>query len=145
MAYDAQLDVQSAEKLHFKIQPAVTQQKSGGEVTAKVATTIRAGAADDSSVIGTAPRGASYTAIGTFGPYTKIKLGANRVGFVASSTLATGGSGNGTYVPAWNSTPPVISFTAKGLETSADSYKLNATITDETQVEDAYVFVSNPS
>jgi carboxyl-terminal processing protease len=54
-----------------------------------------------------------------------------------------GGSGQGSYAPMWNSTPPVISVNHKGLETTADTYKLNGQITDEQHVEDVYIFVSN--
>ena len=43
----------------------------------------------------------------------------------------------------WNSTPPVITLSTKGLETSADVYRLTGAITDEQKVEDVYIFVSN--
>jgi carboxyl-terminal processing protease len=37
----------------------------------------------------------------------------------------------------------MISLATKSLETSADAYKLGGTVSDETHVEDVYVFVSN--
>ena len=37
-------------------------------------TAIHAGASDESSVIGGAPKGASYTTIATYGPGTEVKL-----------------------------------------------------------------------
>jgi carboxyl-terminal processing protease len=95
--------------------------------------------------VGQAPRGASYVSLGTFGPFTKVRLntGGSRIGFLPTSGLATGGSGQGSFTPAWNSTPPVIAVNHKSLETSADTYKLNGQITDEQHVEDVYIFVSN--
>ncbi|MBA3395648.1 MAG: PDZ domain-containing protein [Deltaproteobacteria bacterium] len=147
MAYDSALDVSSAEKLKFKVQPSVTGQRSHGEVSARQAITIRSGAADDTNVVGTAAKGASYTALGTFGPYTKVKLnaGGSRVGFVPTSSIAQGGSGQGSFAQVWNSTPPVIAVNHKGLETTADTYKLSGQVNDEQKVEDVYIFVSNQS
>jgi carboxyl-terminal processing protease len=147
MAYDADLDVQATEKLKFKVQPSIASARSSTEaVTVKNANlVIRSGASEDTSVVGQAPRGASYVSLGTFGPFTKVRLntGGSRIGFLPTSGLATGGSGQGSFTPAWNSTPPVIAVNHKSLETSADTYKLNGQITDEQHVEDVYIFVSN--
>jgi carboxyl-terminal processing protease len=142
MSYDSTLDVQASEKLHFKVMPSVTGAAARGDVTVKSPTAIHAGASDDTSVIGGAPKGASYSALATFGPWTKVKLGT-RVGYLPSSALTSGGNGGGTYVVAWNATPPTIVLATKGLETNADTYRLKGTVTDETHVEDVYVFVSN--
>ncbi len=145
MAYDSALDVQTSQKLKFKIAPSVTGQTARGEVTVKSTTAIRSGASEDSGMVGSAAKGASYPTLGTFGPYTKVKLnaGGSRIGFVPTSLLTSGGSGTGTYTASWNSTPPVIALTTKALETSAETYKLTGAITDETHVEDVYIFVSN--
>ena len=145
MAYDSALDVQTSQKLKFKIAPSVTGQPARGEVTVKAATTIKSGAAEDASQVGTAAKGASYAALGTFGPFTKVKLnqGGTRVGFIPSSALSSGGSGSGSFTATWNSTPPVISLTMKGLETSAETYRMTGAVTDENHVEDVYIFVSN--
>ena len=146
MAYDAALDVQSSEKLRFKVQPALVQVRAPGEVTVKAsAATIRAGAALDATVVGAALRGASYATLGTYGAFTKVKLsqGGSKIGFIQTEALSAGGSGTGAYQPVWNSTPPIITFGTKSLETTADTYKLSGTITDEQKVEDVYVFVSN--
>lgn len=146
MAYDAALDVQSSEKLRFKVHATVASSRAPTEVTVRAAgATIRSGASQDASVVGLAQRGASYAAIGTFGGFTKVKLtpGGTKVGFLPTETLAAGGSGTGSYQPVWNSTPPVIALSLRGLETTADTYKLNGSITDEQKVEDVYIFVSN--
>ncbi|MGN6105466.1 MAG: MXAN_5808 family serine peptidase [Kofleriaceae bacterium] len=145
MAYDAALDVQSSEKLRFKIQPPIDGQRIAGDVTVKTSTTIRAGASADASVVGAAARGTSYAAIGTYGAFTKVKLSkdGSRSGFIPSSALSAGGSGSGAFTPVWNSTPPVISLATKGLETTGETYRLSGSVSDEQHVEDVYVFVSN--
>ncbi len=145
MAYDADLDVQSTEKLKFKVQPSITSAKAPPEVTVKSPIAIRAGASEETTIVGQAPKGASYAALGVFGPFTKVKLnaGGSKVGFLPSAMLATGGSGQGSFAPTWNSTPPVIAVNHKGLETAADTFKLSGQITDEQHVEDVYIFVSN--
>jgi len=147
MAYDPNLDSQSSDKLHFKVSPSVTGQPAKGDVMVKTASTIHAGAADDSSVVGTALKGASYPAIATFGPWTKIKLdqGGTKVGFVANQAVTSGGAGTSPFTPTYNTTPPLINLTSKSLETRGDTFKLQGTVTDELRVNDVYVFVSNPT
>ncbi len=145
ISYDVALDTSVSEKLHFKVAPVAPQSAAHGDVTAKTTATIHTGASDDTSVIGTAPRGTSYTALATFGAYTKVKLGANQVGFIASSQLTSGGSGAGSFTPIWNTTPPMITLATKGLEVSGDTYRLAGTATDEQHVEDVYVYVTNQS
>jgi carboxyl-terminal processing protease len=145
MAYDAALDVELSEKLKFRVMPAIAGARASGAVTVKVPVAIRSGAADDTSVVGTAMRGASYPVLGTYGPFTKVKLdAAGKVGFLPTQMLASGGAGNGTHVPAWNSTPPQIALDVKALETKAETFRLSGSITNEDKVEDLYIFVSNP-
>jgi carboxyl-terminal processing protease len=143
MAYDAQLDVQTSDKLHFKVETGITPSAQKGDVTMKATTAIHAGAADDTSVVGTAPRGASYSVLASYGAWLKVKLGASRVGFVPSSAVNAGGAGSGSFTPFWNSTPPLINLTAKNLETNGESYKLSGSVIDDTHVEDVYIFVAN--
>ena len=147
MAYDANLDSQSSDKLHFKVMPTVPGAPAKGDVMVKAASTIHAGAADDTSVVGTALKGASYPAVATFGAWTKIKLDATgtKVGFIANQAVTTGGAGTSPFTATYNTTPPLINLTSKSLETRGDSFKLQGTVTDEQRVEDVYIFVSNPT
>jgi carboxyl-terminal processing protease len=147
MAYDSALDVQASDKLHFKLSPTVTGQPKVGNVTVKTPATIRAGAADDTSVVGQAARGASYPVIASFGAWTKVKLnaGGTKIGFIPSSAVGSGGSGQGQFTQMWNSTPPMIALNLKGLETSSETYKLSGNVSAEQHVEDIYIFVSNQS
>ncbi len=146
IALDAALDVQTTQKLNFKVAAAQRALPARGEVTVKAATVaIRSGAAIDADAIGTAQKGASYPVIATFGAFTKVKLtaGGTKVGFIPTASLSPGGSGRGSYTQTWNSTPPAITLVSKNLETSAETFKLQGTASDEQHVEDVYVFVSN--
>lgn len=142
-AYDNDLDVASSDKLHFKVEPAVAGLPATAPITVRQPVAIRSGASEDSSIVGNAPRGASYTEVGLFGPWTKVKLAAGKVGFVPTSAIALGGSGSGSFAPFWATTPPLISLQGKTLETNSDTLKLSGLITDDMHVEDAYLFVSN--
>ncbi|HMG56003.1 MAG TPA: MXAN_5808 family serine peptidase, partial [Kofleriaceae bacterium] len=147
MAYDSALDVQASDKLHFKLSPVVPATARSGEVTARGATAIRAGAADDASLVGYTTKGASFPVIGGFGAWTKVKLNAagTKVGFIATAAISVGGTGHGQFTQVWNSTPPAIALNLKGLETNADTYKLSGNVSAEQHVEDVYIFVSNQS
>jgi carboxyl-terminal processing protease len=145
MAYDAQLSVESKDKLHFAIEPSVTPTATHGDVAVKAPTVIHAGAADDSSVVGTAAKGASFAATATFGPWTKVKLDGGRVGFLPSAALSSSGIATNTYSPFWSATPPLIHLSTASLETHGDTYRLQGAVTDEAHVEDVYIFVSNQS
>jgi len=145
--YDNALDAQVSEKLHFKLVPTVASTTTRGDVTVKSAVEVHAGASDDTGVIGVVTRGASFPALGVYGSWTKVKLDANRVGFVPTAVVGSGGGGTGSWLPQWNSTPPMIALDPidKGLrlETSADTYKLHGLASDDSHVEDVYIFVSN--
>jgi carboxyl-terminal processing protease len=145
VAYDSDLDVQTSDKLHFPVRAAVPGHAAQGTVTVKQRVAIHAGAADDTSVVGEAPHGASYAELGTFGAWTKVKLdqGGSRIGFVPTRDVTSGGSGTGSYAAVWNATPPRISLAMKTLETTADTFKLEGTASDDQHVEDVYAFVSN--
>ncbi|HEU4729311.1 MAG TPA: MXAN_5808 family serine peptidase [Kofleriaceae bacterium] len=145
MAYDSALDVQATDKLHFKLSPAVPAQPRLGNVMVKAPIAIRAGASDDTTVVGQASKGASYPAIASYGAWTKVKLNAagTRVGFVPSAAVSSGGSGLGQFAQTWNSTPPMIALNVKGLQTAADTFKLSGNVSAEQHVEDIYIFVSN--
>ncbi|HZJ66995.1 MAG TPA: hypothetical protein VFD36_25995, partial [Kofleriaceae bacterium] len=145
MAYDQALDVQASDKLHFKLSPVVPSAPRSGEVTARVQATIRAGASEETSIVGVAAKGASYPVLATYGPWTKVKLNAagTKVGFLATANVTSGGAGQSQYTQTWNSTPPMIALNLKGLETAADTFKLSGNVSGEQHVEDVYIFVSN--
>ena len=148
MAYDSNLEVESRDKLHFKLHPAVLGHDVHGTVAVRAPIAIHAGADVDSSLVGTARSGASYAVMGSYGAWTKVKLDAagTKVGFLPSSAVfAAGGAPAASYVPYWNSTPPQIALDAKTLTTGSDTFKLVGNVTDDAHLEDVYVFVANAS
>jgi carboxyl-terminal processing protease len=147
MAFDSALEVQTTDKLHFKLSPTVATVPRSGEVTVRAATAVHAGASEDTSIVGTTAKGASFPAIASYGAWIKVKLDAagTKVGFLPSAAAQAGGSGQPRYTQLWNSTPPMIALAAQGLQTSADTYHLSGNVSDEQHVEDMYVYVSNQS
>jgi carboxyl-terminal processing protease len=145
IAYDANLDVQASDKLTFKVAAGVKGETAKGEVTAKQQVAIQSGAATDTSIVGLAAKGASYSVLGRYGSWVKVKLnqGGSKVGFLPDSAVTTGGSGTGSFTPFWHSTPPLIALSTKQLDTGAGNFKLQGTVSDETHVEDVYIFVDN--
>jgi len=143
IAYDANLDVQASDKLKFKVQPSVKLEPAKGDVTVKQAVAIRSGAAVETSIVGSASKGASYSVLGRYGAWVKIKLAGARVGFVPDTAVASGGAPAAAFTPFWNSTPPLITLQTKAGDTTATTYKLQGTVSDESHVEDVYIFVDN--
>lgn len=145
MAYDAVLETQASEKLHFPLAPSLPVAKSSGSVAVKVKQAeVHAGASADSTLVGWAAKGSAFPALGTVGPWTKVDLGGGRPGFVVTTSVGAG-SGTAAFQPHWQSTPPLISLALSGLETNADRYALKGAITDDNHVEDVFVVVSNSS
>ncbi len=146
IAYDAALDSQASDKLKFDIAPAlVLQPGKGSAVIRSKSAQLFAGAAANTTVIGTASKGASFPVLGTAGGFSKINLGNNRIGFVANADVAAGSGGLGMFTAAWNSTPPAIALSLPTLKVAVANYTLNGTVSDDSHVEDVYIFVSNNS
>ena len=146
MIYDAVLGAQVTEKLRFPVRTAVSSVEAKGTVELKKSADIRAGAAADTALIGTGVAKARFASLATVGPWTKLDLGGGRVGFVESNKVAkTSAAAAPAYDANWTSTPPTLALNLNGLDTTADTYKLEGKVTDDTHVEDVYVFVSNSS
>ncbi|MEZ4399449.1 MAG: MXAN_5808 family serine peptidase [Kofleriaceae bacterium] len=144
--YDAQVGTQSGEKLKFPVLAsgsAVTA--AGGVVEARAdATELREGASADATVIATASRGTRWKVLGTVGPWTKVELDTGAPAFVATRGISkTSAKPAGTVTARFQVTPPTVSMATSAQETAADHVALSGTVTDDTHVEDVYVFVSN--
>lgn len=146
IAYDAALDSQASDKLKFDIVPALTVAPGkGSAVIRSKSAQLYAGAATTTTMIGTAAKGAAFPVLGTVPGFAKLNLGNGRVGFVANADIAAGSGGPGAFTPAWNSTPPSIALNLPALKVSGGKYPLAGTVSDDTHVEDVYIFVSNSS
>jgi carboxyl-terminal processing protease len=144
MMYDQVLGATASEKLRFPVKPAATIADAKGTVEVKKAAEIRSGAGTDTAEVGFAAAKARFAQLATVGTFTKVDLGSGRIGYIETAKLGkSSASAAPAYTAYWNSTPPTLALNLHGLDTTSDTYKLEGTITDDTHVEDVYVFVSN--
>ncbi len=142
--YDAVLGTQETEKLTFPLRDAgVAVAAAHGVASPRKEVEIRSGAALDADVIGYARPGARLKVTGDAGLFTKVEFDG-RPGFVTTAQVSRqqGAAGAGA-TPRWQVTPPSISLSLPSLEVKSSTYGLTGTITDDSHVEDVYVFVSN--
>ncbi|MEZ4366744.1 MAG: hypothetical protein R2939_10710 [Kofleriaceae bacterium] len=139
LMYDATLGTTARERLQFPVRPVVPRTDAPAGVEVKVRRSrVRSGASASNPQVATARRGATLPALGTFGPWIKVDLGAGETGFVPAKSVGrtSGAVRKPTGVqPFWNSTPPAITVDLAGLSTQAAVYPLAGTVTSETRVE----------
>jgi carboxyl-terminal processing protease len=146
MMYDGVLGSTASEKLRFPVRTAVSVAEANGTYEVSGRADIRSGAASDTPLVGIAAAKTKFAALAAVGPFLKVDLGSGRAGYIESGRLVKkSGTAAPSFQPYWNSTPPTIAVNLSGLDTSLPTYKLEGRITDDTHVEDVYVFVSNSS
>lgn len=146
MVYDQTLREFVTEKIDVPI-----SQPKGGIVAAKGVARVGAdtwvyeGARQGSMVIGRAAAGSSYKLLSRIGDgWLRVEVANGRPGFIATksaSVLATGAA-SPKFSARWAVTPPKLVLSVP-LEADATSARLTGKATDDKQVEDAYIFVSN--
>ena len=145
--YDSVLRESVAEKLHYPVRKSAgSVSQSGGavQVTGKVAR-VHEGASSDSAIVASAPRGSVFRVTGSVGDWVRIELERGRPGFVRSKEVSrTDKAARGAaLVKNWQVTPPALSIEVPSYEVRGSTFKLKGKATDDTHVEDVYVFVSN--
>ncbi len=147
MIWDNILGETAREKLRLPVVAAVDVKAASGTVEARRAVELRAGAAETTSLVGHAKKGTRLKLIGTAGAWSKVELEPGRPAFVPTAKVAkaSGSAGVAAIDAYWQVTPPTIALTAPSYAATSATYTLNGTATDETQVEDVYVYVSNSS
>jgi carboxyl-terminal processing protease len=129
------------------VRKAINVSVASGVVETKKRAEVYEGPADDTDLIGWAKKDARFKVVGTVGSWTKVELESKRPGFILTSKVARtdkSAGGAGGVEPAWQVTPPSIAIKSPTYATGAAAYSLQGTVSDETHVEDVYVFVSNP-
>jgi len=113
-------------------------------VTGKVAR-VHEGASSDSAIVASAPRGSVFRVTGSVGDWLRIELERGRPGFVRAKEVSrTDKAARGAaLVKNWQVTPPALSIEVPSYEVRGSTFKLKGKATDDTHVEDVYVFVSN--
>ncbi|HEU5056703.1 MAG TPA: MXAN_5808 family serine peptidase, partial [Kofleriaceae bacterium] len=147
MVYDSVLRESVIEKLKYPVRkgsagPAVSN--GAARVTGKDARVFE-GASADSGQVATAPRGSIFTVTGKLGDWLRLDLGGGRPGFVRASEVSrtAGRARTDKLAPRWQVTPPALAIEVPTFEVKGSSFTLKGKATDDSKVEDIYIFVSN--
>ncbi len=145
--YDSVLRESVSEKLHYPVRKsAASVSQTGGavQVTGKTAR-VHEGASADSAIVASAARGSVFKVTGGLGDWLRVEVERGRPGFVrAKEVTRTDKSPRGAaLVKNWQVTPPALSIEVPTYEVRNSTFKLKGKATDDTHVEDVYVFVSN--
>ncbi len=146
--YDAVLHEAVNDKLEYPIASASAgpaAKRGTVEVKSRRAD-IYEGASAKSGRIASASKGTVFRITGRQGKWLRVALEDKRPGFVASVDVRKSNASAPRIAridPHWQVTPPDVKLQIPSFETSATSYKLRGVASDETHVEDVYIFVSN--
>ena len=145
--YDSVLHASVVDKMVYPVRgksDGPTEASGFAKIT-KDDTSIYEGASAESGKIGWADKGAGFKVIGKQGAWTKVEIEDGRPGFIATSRVSESKTRKGTakYTTNWQVTPPSLTLQIPTYETSEATYTLSGKATDETHVEDVYIFVSN--
>ncbi len=144
--YDAALGESVSEKLRYKLRSASAgPAKAGGNVRISRDAAVFEGASDTSAFIAQARKGTVFQVTGRQDDWVRVDLGQGRPGFVKRAmTQKSSGPAKLSGVDArMQVTPPNLALNIPSYETKASTYALSGTVTDDSKVEDVYVFVSN--
>ncbi len=147
--YDETLHELVTDKLNFPVAPgtvAVEAASGGAGVLAEQAE-VRTSVAGDAQVVGYAPKGSVFRVTGRTADALRVEIEPGRSAFVAAKAASLGKSpakgAMGKFSPLLQVAPPHLEIVGAPLAVDAPAFHLNAGATDEHQVADGYVFVSN--
>ncbi len=148
--YDQVLHEYVTDKLTFKVAPAAQEDVASGAVTVTADNAeVRAAAAAGSPVIGHAKKGASFKLTAKGAGYYRIEVEPGRPAFLAlaagvtSASPPANGSSASLFTPSMQVAPPRLAIDNPPLAVDTGTFHLTATATDERQIADAFVYVSN--
>jgi carboxyl-terminal processing protease len=145
--YDAVLSESVTDKLKWHIHgPSAGPQAANGAVKVlRHGTALREGASIDSPIVGFAKRGTVLSKTGSEGKWVRVELSKGRPAFVASNGVSHSRKkpNSDAFEPHWQVTPPMLALELPALETTGSTYRLRGKATDDSHVEDVYIFVSN--
>jgi carboxyl-terminal processing protease len=144
---DRDLQVVSNEKLSMPVIKggSFIRADGAGTVSTAARVQVREQPAAGGRVFGALAPGALLQRLGTFGDFSKVGLGDDRVGFVESRLLtpASGGPLKPSFEPLMRRSPPLLDVKPASVATQSDSVRIEATASDNDQVIDAFVFVNS--
>lgn len=141
---DRDLNVTSSEKVAipvastgWKIDPA------SGQVLVEGSAKVRGQPLAAARVFGELKKGSVVDKLGRYGDFFKVSLGGSRFGFVEARAVSDAGGRKGKLVldPSLGRSPPLLEVAPPKLATREDHVRIEATVQDNDQVQDAYVFV----
>jgi carboxyl-terminal processing protease len=144
--YDAVLRESVSEKLEYRMHPASAgPSTAGGAVQlSKRDAAIREGASAGSNTVAWAGKDAVFAVTGQQGDWLRIDLGNGRPGFVTAKHASKSSARPQPAIqPNWQVTPPSLSLNIPSYEVNGHQYVLSGTASDDSHVEDVYIFVSN--
>ncbi|MEJ7600079.1 MAG: S41 family peptidase [Kofleriaceae bacterium] len=148
--YDSELREGATEKLELAVRAPQAITTATGSVTIAAAQRVRTGASPEAEVAGLLPAGAVVRVTGRSESWVRIELEPGVPGFLPTSAVKPASApASNRFVRTWQRTPPVLSLagvaTTTATTTADDHWKLTGTASDDTQVDDVYVSVSNVS
>lgn len=145
--YDKVLRESVAEKLHLPVRSqSAGPQTAGGDVQVSARSApVFEGAAANSAQVATAPHGTVFRVTGKLGAWLRVQLDGGRPGFVRARDVSHTRARPqlGRVALDWQVTPPALSLEVPSLEVNHPTFKLKGRATDDTHLEDVYIFVSN--
>jgi carboxyl-terminal processing protease len=144
--YDSTLGETVSEKLKYPLRAASAGPKSAkGNVRVTQSTSVFEGANDTSAFIAKAAKGTVFKVTGQAGKWLRVQLAPGQPGFILSDTSkkVKAGVNLAGLDTRMQVTPPTLNLKVTNYETSAATYSLKGTASDDSKVEDVYIFVSN--
>jgi carboxyl-terminal processing protease len=140
---DRDLKVLSSEKLKLPLaKSALSIQPASGRVSTPLPVPFRGQPLGAAPVVGELEKGSVLDRVGTFGPYTKLSLGADRFGFVETRLVRdAAGPSRFSMKPLLSHSPPLLEVTPGKLATRENRVRIEGQATDSDRVLDAFVFV----
>lgn len=140
---DRDLKVLSSEKLKLPVaKNSLSVQPASGRVSVFSPAAFRGQPLGAAPVVGELEKGSVLERLGTFGPYTKVSLGADRFGFIETKLVRDGAGATKINIkPLLSHSPPLLEVTPAKLATRENRVRIEGQATDGDGVMDAFVFV----
>lgn len=140
---DRDLKVISSEKLKLPVaKNSLAIQPASGRVNMPRSVPFRAQPLSAAPVVGELEKGSVLERLGSFGPYTKVRLGGDRFGFVETALVRDSAAAERvSLTPLLSHSPPLLEVTPAKLSTRESRVRIEGQAIDSDRVLDAFVFV----
>ncbi len=142
---DRDLRVVSSEKLKIPVaRSPLVLQPGTGKVTSAAVVPVRGQPLGAAPVVAELDKGSVVERLGTFGPFTKVGLGADRFGFAETRLLKDAtGAVKPLLRPLLSHSPPLLEVKPAKLATREARVRIEGNAADADRVMDAVVFVGS--